>query len=152
MNSNQSNQNFLRQTLRANALFSIFSGLLLMIAASPIASMVMAQPVKIFGFDMATVLFASGLGIFVFAVDVWLISRPQLLNLLQAKLVVAMDVLWVIASIAILTVWPEIFTTFGLFSVTVVALIVAILGLMEFMGINKAYDGGDQVVGQTGLV
>jgi len=140
MNTNQSNQTFLRQTLRANALFSVLSGLVLMIAAGPIASLMMAQPVKIFGFDMEMVLLAGGLAIFVFAVDVWLVSRPQHLNLLQAKLVLAMDVFWVVASIAILTVWPEVIG---------IAVIVAILGLLEFMGV---FNAKGQVSGQTSLV
>ena len=152
MNTNQSNQNFLRQSLRANALFSVLSGLVLMIAAGPIASMMMAQSVTIFGFETATVLFASGLGIFIFAIDVWLISRPQRLNLMQAKLVVAMDALWVVASIAILTVWPEEFTAFGLMSVIVVGAIVGALGVLEFMGVSKAHEGRDQFVEKTGIV
>ncbi|MBT3701268.1 MAG: hypothetical protein HOE62_16975 [Alphaproteobacteria bacterium] len=149
MNTNQSNQTFLRQTLRANALFSVLSGLVLMIAAGPIASLMMAQPVKIFGFDMEMVLLAGGLAIFVFAVDVWLVSRPQHLNLLQAKLVLAMDVFWVVASIAILTVWPEVFTSTGLILVIGIAVIVAILGLLEFMGV---FNAKGQVSGQTSLV
>jgi hypothetical protein len=145
MKNYQSNQNLLRRSLQANALFSFLSGAVLIAAATYLSDIMFVIPIQVLGFEIETVLIASGIGILVFACDVWLISRPTRLNLMQARLIIAMDILWVIASGAVLLLWPEVFTTTGFVSIAIVAVIVADLGLMEFFGVLATYQGQSKI-------
>jgi len=141
----QSNQSLLRKSLRANALFSLLSGILLIIAAGLLAGVMFVEPVELFGFGMDTILFALGIGIVIFAADVWLISRAERISLLQSKLIVLLDVGWVIGSSALLLLWPDVFSTAGTVSIIVVAIVVADLGFMELLGILMTYEGESEV-------
>jgi len=141
----QSNQSLLRKSLRANALFSLISGILLIATAGPLAGLMFAEPVELFGFGMETVLFAAGIGIVVFAADVWFISRSDRISLFQSKLVVFLDAGWVVGSAALLLLWPEVFTTVGMATIIVVAIVVADLGIMEFVGVMMTYEGESEV-------
>jgi hypothetical protein len=140
----QSNQSMLRKALRANALFSVLSGVLLMIAAAPLAELMFVPQLELLGFGMTTVLVAAGIGILIFGIDVALISRPERLNLMQTRLVLTLDVLWVIASAALLVFLPDVFTTWGTAIVIVIAIAVADLGLMEFIGLAMVHEGESQ--------
>ena len=141
MENYQSNQKFLRKSLQANALFSLLSGAGLAVAAGYLSDITFVVPIQVFGFEMGTVLLASGIGILVFAFDVWLISRPVQLNLMQAKLIIAMDILWVVGSAAVLLLWPDVFTTTGFVSIAIVGVIVAGLAVIESFGVSTTYEG-----------
>ena len=149
----QSNQTLLRKSLKANAVFSVISGVIIALLSSPLATLLFAGQSELFGMSMTTVLLIIGSGVAIFGIDVWLVARPAEINLFQAKLVFVMDILWVVGSAAQLTLWPELFTTTGLVAIALVAIAVADFALVEFLGIRKSAvppDASMEAAAQTG--
>ncbi len=119
----------LRYTLRGNAAFSAVSGVIAILAAAPIAAfMGLASPL---------ILLVIGVGLLPFAFLVYKVSTMTAVKPLFAKEILALDLLWIAGSLAILLVdWPPL-TTNGRRLVAVLADIVAVFALLEFVGLRR---------------
>lgn len=125
----------LRRTLWGNAVFSIASGAILAIFAGPFAGAAAHAPVTVMGLDLAIVLELLGLGVIAFgALAAWVASRPTLPQA-WARVIFAADLAWVVASalVLLLPAW----TTAGIAGIVVVALIVADLAILEYLGLRR---------------
>ena len=125
----------LRRTLWGNAVFSIASGAILAIFAGPFAGAAAHAPVTLLGLDLVIVLELLGVGVIAFgALCAWVASRPALPQA-WARVIFAADLAWVAGSALVLLV-PS-WTTAGIAGIGVVALIVADLAILEYLGLRR---------------
>jgi hypothetical protein len=131
-----SSDRLLRRTLWGNAVFSVISGTILAAFATPFAAIAAHEPVTLAGLDLAIVFELLGVGVILFgALCAWIASRPMLPNGL-ARLVFAADIAWVVAS-AVVLVLPASWTMAGIAGIAVVALVVADLAILEYLGLRR---------------
>lgn len=126
----------LRRTLWGNAAFSVVSGALLAVLATPFASIAAHEPVAVAGLELAVVFRLLGAGVILFgALCAFIASRNPLPSGL-ARIVFAADIAWVAAS-AVVLLLPASWTTAGVVGIAVVALIVADLAILEYLGLRR---------------
>jgi hypothetical protein len=133
---NASSDRLLRRTLWGNAVFSIVSGAGLAIFAGPFARAAAHTPVDVAGLDLALVLELLGLGVIAFGtLCAWVASR-QTLPAGWARAIFAADLAWVAGSVLVLAL-PATWTTAGIAGIVVLALIVADLAILEYLGLRR---------------
>ena len=133
---NASSDRLLRRTLWGNAIFSIVSGAVLAIFAGPFAAIAAHEPMTVMGLDLAIVFELLGLGVIVFgALCAWIASR-QSMPQGWARVIFAADLAWVAGSVLVLAL-PASWTTAGIAGIVVVALIVADLAILEYLGLRR---------------
>jgi hypothetical protein len=126
----------LRRTLWGNAVFSVISGAVLVACAAPFAAWATHAPVSVAGLDLAIVFELLGLGVVVFgALCGWAASRETLPRGL-ARLIFAADIAWVAGS-ALALMLPAAWTGIGIAGIVVVALIVADIAVLEYLGLRR---------------
>ncbi len=126
-NPNQDRQRLLRLALTCNALFSLISGLVICFADRRV--------VHLLGLSEGNSLLALGIGLIGFAVFLFLGARRRVVSVPQARIIVLMDILWVVGSYALLFVVP--FSTGGKWLVGIVAEFVLAFAIAQWLGIRK---------------
>lgn len=133
---NASADRLLRRTLWGNAAFSVVSGGVLAIFAGPFARAATDAPVSVLGLDLAILFELLGVGVIAFgALCAWIASRPELPQA-WARVIFAADLAWVAGSVLVLAL-PASWTTAGIAGIVVLALIVADLAILEYLGLRK---------------
>jgi hypothetical protein len=133
---NASSDRLLRRTLWGNAVFSVISGAGLAFFAGPFARGAAHTPLEVAGLDLPLIFELLGLGVIAFGVlCAWVASRPTLPQGL-ARLIFAADLAWVAGSVLVLAL-PAAWTTAGIAGIVVVALIVADLAILEYLGLRR---------------
>ena len=130
-NTGKERQQLLRMALRANALFSTISGLVLVFAQRWV--------VRLLGLPETINLITLGISLFVFAAILLLFARKNPIKLLDAWIAVILDAAWVIGSYPLLFVVP--FSTSGKWVVGIVAEVVMVFALMQWLGIRRIRRG-----------
>ena len=131
-----SSDRLLRRTMWGNAAFSVASGAILVGFASPFAAIAAHEPVSLAGLGLALVFEVLGLGVILFgALCAFIASRHPLPGGL-ARLVLAADIAWVVGSAAVLLL-PASWTATGVAGIAVIALIVADLAILEYLGLRR---------------
>jgi hypothetical protein len=131
-----SSDRLLRRTLWGNGIFSILSGAVLAIFAGPFAAIAAHEPSTGLGLELAVVFEILGLGVVGFGLlCVWIASRETMPAGL-ARVIFAADLAWVLGSIVVLAL-PASWTTAGVAGIVVVALIVADLAILEYLGLRR---------------
>lgn len=131
-----SSDRLLRRTLWGNAAFSVISGAALAVFAGPFARAATDAPVAVLGLDLAIVLELLGVGVVAFgALCAWIASRAHLPQGL-ARFIFAADIAWVAGSVLVLAL-PASWTTAGIAGIVVLAVIVADLAILEYLGLRK---------------
>ena len=126
----------LRRTLWGNAVFSVISGAVLVACATPFAGWATHEPLSVAGLDLAIVFELLGLGVVLFgALCGWAASRETLPRS-WAQVIFAADIAWVVGS-ALVLMLPAAWTTAGIAGIAVVALIVADLAVLEYLGLRR---------------
>jgi hypothetical protein len=122
-----------RHFLKLNSLFSALNGLVLLLAAGLVAPLLLANPV-----DWAAMgLRGLGVGLLGFAGLLYLLSNNKFVSRAMVNEIVILDVLWVIGSVMLITVFGDVFTTNGLIVVATVALVVAFFAISQFAAAAK---------------
>jgi hypothetical protein len=133
---NASADRLLRRTLWGNAVFSVISGAILVAFATPFAALATHVPLSVAGLDLATLFELLGRGVVVFgAACAWAASRPSLPQG-WARVILVADIAWVAGSALVLAL-PASWTTAGMAGIVVVALIVADLAILEYLGLRR---------------
>jgi hypothetical protein len=133
---NASSDRLLRRTLWGNAVFSIVSGAVLAAFAQPFADVAAHAPIAVMGLDLAFVFELLGLGVVGFgALCAWVASR-EMLPEGWARVIFAADLAWVAGSVLVLAL-PASWTTAGIAGIAVVALIVADIAVLEYLGLRR---------------
>jgi hypothetical protein len=131
-----SSDRLLRRTLWGNAAFSVVSGATLAVLAGPFARAATDAPVSVLGLDLAILFELLGVGVVAFgALCAWIASRAELPQGL-AQFIFAADLAWVAGSVLVLAL-PASWTTAGIAGIVVLALIVADLAILEYLGLRK---------------
>lgn len=116
---------FLRKALMGNALFSTVSGLTILFAQRWVS--------RILGFSQNLAIL--GFGLLVFAFLLVINARRQRLKTSDAWIAVLMDLAWVLGSYVLIFVIP--FSTQGKWVVGVVAELVLVFAVLQFVGIRR---------------
>ena len=133
---NASSDRLLRRTLWGNAVFSVVSGAVGVACAAPFAAWATHAPLSVAGLDLAIVFELLGLGVVVFGLLCgWVASRPVLPAGIARAIFVA-DIAWVAGS-ALVLVLPASWTTTGVAGIAVIALVVADLAVLEYLGLRR---------------
>ena len=120
----------LKWVLLTNTAFSTLSGIMCIVGAGSVAAFSGLQ-------SPIPMLILGGLLLF-FAYDVYKISRQSPIAKNKARLVLWMDVLWVVASAILLIADPFSFTTEGRWAILVIADVVMVFAILEFIGLRTA--------------
>ena len=118
---------FLRKALMGNALFSTLSGLTILFAQGWV--------LRILGLASNVNLLVLGLGLIVFAFTLVVNARRQQVKKSDAWIAVLMDVAWVLGSYILIFIVP--FSTEGKWVVGVVAELVLLFAVLQFVGIRR---------------
>jgi uncharacterized membrane protein SirB2 len=121
-------ETLLRRTLRANGVLSGVSGLLFVVGSGSLTAFV--------GLPSPWILIAIGLSLLGYAALLFKAASPSPIDRHRAILFTAMDTLWVAGSaILLITGWIPI-TPAGKWAVIIVADIVAVLAVLQFLGLR----------------
>ena len=118
---------FLRKALIGNALFSTLSGLAILFAQGWV--------LRILGLASNVNLLILGVGLIVFAITLVVNARKQQVKKSDAWIAVLMDVAWVLSSYILIFIVP--FSTEGKWVVGVVAELVLVFAVLQFVGIRR---------------
>lgn len=119
-----------RTFLGLNAGFSTLSGLTLLVTGTAVANLMFAEPS---GWEHL-VLLALGIGLLVFAADLVLLASDRFVTAGQVRLIVAADLVWIVASLALLSFLGSLFTTVGAMLISAVAVAVAFFAVGQWVG------------------
>jgi hypothetical protein len=117
----------LRKALIGNALFSILSGVTILLAQGWV--------LRILGLPENISLAILGIGLLVFAVTLVINARRQPVRTSDAWIVVVLDLAWVLGSYVLIFVVP--FSAEGKWVVGVVAELVSVFAVLQFVGIRR---------------
>jgi uncharacterized membrane protein HdeD (DUF308 family) len=118
------------KALLGNALFSALSGLTLLFAQKSV--------LRILGLFNRVSLVVLGVGLIIFAATLVVNARRQRVKTSDAWVAVLMDVAWVLASYVLIFVLP--FSMEGKWVIGVVAELVLLFAILQFMGIRRIRD------------
>src|ERR1700674_4412396 len=130
-NSSKERQQLLRRALLANSLFSTISGLVLVIAQR--------WAVRLLGLPETINLITLGISLLLFAAILVVFARKKPIKLLDGWIAVVLDAAWVIGSYPLLFVVP--FSTSGKWVVGIVAEVVMVFALVQWLGIRRVRKG-----------
>ena len=131
-----STDRLLRRTLWGNAVFSILSGAVLAIFAGPFATVAAQTPVTVMGLELPIVFELLGVGVIAFgALCAWVATRETLPQA-WARMIFAADLAWVAGSALVLAL-PATWTMAGFIGILAVALIVADIAILEYLGLRR---------------
>jgi ABC-type sugar transport system permease subunit len=131
-----SSDRLLRRALWVNAVFSVVSGAVGVAFATPFAAWATHAPLSVAGLDLAVVFELLGTGVVLFgAICGWAASRETVPQG-WARVILVADIAWVAAS-ALVLVLPAPWTTAGIAGIVVVALIVADIAILEYLGLRR---------------
>jgi hypothetical protein len=132
----QVSDRLLRRTLWGNAVFSAISGAALALFAGPFAAAASSAEVSVLGLGLPALLQLLGGGVIAFGgLCAWVARQPTLSRGL-AQAIFAADIAWVLASVLVLAL-PAAWTTAGVAGIVVLALIVADLAVLEYLGLRR---------------
>lgn len=129
--SNNERQQLLRRALLANASFSTISGMVLVFAQRWV--------VRLLGLQETINLISLGISLLVFAAILVLFARKNPIKLFDAWITVILDAAWVIGSYPLLFVVH--FSTSGKWVVGIVAEVVMVFALVQWLGIRRIRKG-----------
>ncbi len=137
----QSNDSLLRNALTANGLFSAVTGAACILTPHAIAEFVFDRQFELLGMAPKDVIMALGFGLFLFAAFVLWTARQQLLHVGRAKSITTMDLGWVLGTGVLLFVASGLFSGLGLVTLLVIAAIVLLFAIEQFIGVATLYQG-----------
>jgi hypothetical protein len=129
--SNNERQQLLKMALLANASFSTISGLVLVFAQRGVG--------RLLGLPETINLIGLGISLLVFAAILMIFARKKPIKLLDAWIAVILDAVWVIGSYPLL--FMVSFSTSGKWVVGIVAEVVMVFALMQWLGIRRIRKG-----------
>ena len=119
----------LRRGLIGNAIFSAVSGTVMIAASGRISDFTGLTP----GWLPAVI----GAGVLLWALDVGWLARKEEISPSQAWTVIAGDIVWVVASYAIIFAGVPELTTAGKWTVGILAEMVGIFAVIQYLGLRR---------------
>lgn len=122
--------NLLRTTLRANAIFSDVSGLVMLLASGWLS--------KVTGIEPPVTFLIIGVGLLGYALWLWFNSRSEEIAPQVVWAAIICDILWVVGSFVLLIGGFLPLTIVGKWVVVIIADIVGIFAVMQYIGLRRA--------------
>jgi hypothetical protein len=119
----------LRRALQTNAVFSGIGGAGMLLAAGPVA--------RLLGVEVSWPIVLLGADLLLFAAWVGYEAMQTMLRRRRARVILALDIAWVIASALTITLDPFGLSTEGKWAVAAVADVVAVFALVEYLGLRR---------------
>ncbi len=119
----------LRNVLLINAVSSGATGLLLVLFSDFFAGL--------FGIESVSPFLETGIFLLAFAGFVFYEGRRSSINISRIRLIIALDTIWVVASVALLGLQPVAITVIGNLLIAAVALWVAGMAILQFRGLKQ---------------
>ena len=119
----------LELALSANAIFSLASGTIFTLFATPLAAAV--------GLPDGLALRIVGIGLLPFGAWILARSRSEALSPKLGRLVSFLDAQWVVATAILVLVWPDLFNALGLALAIAIALCVATFATWQLYGVRQ---------------
>jgi hypothetical protein len=130
MTGNATAAPLLRRAMQADAAMSGASGTLLTLLPGPLSVLI--------GFERPVYLLAVGVGLIGYAAWLLFSTRRPDVNIWAGRAVIFLNLLWVAASAVLLLAEPGLFNGPGQWLVGLVALAVADLALVQYIGLRRA--------------
>lgn len=127
--SSTQNKNLLRSALLGNSIFCFLSGLDFVLFSSAIT--------RFLGLPSPTIIFVLGIILAAYGLIVFTQARAKTLDLAFARYVIGLDVLWVIGSTVLVFTDLVAFTTAGKWAIAIVADIVLIFAIVQYVGLRR---------------
>lgn len=130
MNVSHVKSTLLRRALQANGVFSVFSvlsGIVLILEAEPLSTLL--------GLNTPKILIGVGASLLLYAAALFRNAFRTSINSTEAWMAMILDLTWVAGSVVVILV--GLLTTIGNWVVASVADIVLLFGLLQFYGIRK---------------
>ncbi len=124
-----SNNSLLLRALTLNAGFSGFSALLMFISGGWLAAQ--------FALDSAVPIYAVAGFLTVFAIQLGNIVRTKNIRSWEIKSIISGDIAWVVASVAIITLYHQSITPTGLILLDIAAVAVLFFAVMQIRGLTE---------------
>jgi len=125
-------QGLLKKALTGNAVFSVVSGLAILLANRWL--------VKFLGLPDQVSLAILGVSLIVYAAILWLNARRPKIKITDAWIAVILDAVWVIGSYVLIFVVP--FSVYGKWVVALLAELVLAFAIVQWLGIRKIRKAG----------
>lgn len=125
--SNTRSERLLRIALKSNGFFSTVTGIAFIVAAGPIAERI--------GLDYPWLLIAIGVSLLIFAFGLFRNAMAASVDLLEARIAVALDFAWVLGSVVVVAL--GVLSTTGNWSVAIVADIVLVFAIAQAIGVRR---------------
>lgn len=119
----------LKTVLYENSVFSLVSGLLMLALPGTVA--------EFMGVESTTAFSILGVLLLVWSADVFWTARQNPINLTYARMIIGGDLLWVVGSAAVLLFNPFDFSTAGNWATLIVADIVMIFAIAQYIGVRR---------------
>ena len=119
----------LRTALRANAIFSCLSGVILLVFSAAIGEWL--------GFERRLPLMIVGGMLLVFALSLVIYASRRTVRLAEAWTAIGSDLAWVIGTAALLWMAPDLFSLTGKLILIVIALLVGAFALLQYLGVRQ---------------
>ncbi len=115
--------------VEVDGLFCVLLGLLFFLDANGVSQFMGAQSVTVIG--------ALGLGTFLYGGGLLYDVFKGLVNARLLQALMALDAVWVVASVILLVAAPAALNTEGRWTVLILADVVAVLGIWKYVGIRR---------------
>ena len=116
----------LRRALQADSIFTLLGGLLLIVDSGPLATLM--------GLPWSWAFAIVGVGLLGYAALLFLAARRTPIDRRQALGFIVADAIWVVASVVIVLDGVAPLSAAGFWGVLIVADIVAVLGVLKYIG------------------
>jgi len=121
------NQKLLRRALQGNAVFSVISGVVILAANRNLGAFL--------GLPRDASMAPMGIGLLGYAAWLAWNARREKIKIVDAWIAVALDMVWVVGSYALL--FKVSFTNPGKWAVILVAELVFVFGVMQWLGLRR---------------
>lgn len=119
----------LRNSLFFNSVFSAITGIPLIFQSDYIS--------RLFGIDNSWGFLSLGIGLILFSLIVFYVGKRNPIKPIPALIIIVADLIWVLASIALLLFNPFDLTETGKLLVVIIALIVFVISFLQTIGLSK---------------
>ena len=123
----EENQDLLKNALTGNAIFSILSGVAMLLANRWL--------VQFLGLPDKVSLAVLGVSLIVYAVVLWLNARRPKIRIVDAWMAVIMDAVWVTGSYVLIFIVP--FSVAGKWTIALIAELVLAFAILQWVGIRR---------------
>lgn len=145
MKHHQANDSFVRRALTTNAVFSLATGLICLLAPSWVAAQLLTGGFIFERLTSPMLILDLGVGLVGFAAILFYCARRMHLNLKLIRLISIADFAWVAFSALVLLLAPGSLTSVGVMLVMAIAIIVLVLGIEQLIGAAITYQGASDI-------